>query len=55
MFYVVGTPLVSYETVFLLLLHKFCRTHHDLADPYNVAVSKLMSDLMTSFELYEGF
>ena len=27
---------------------KFCGRHHDLVDPYNVDVSKLISDLMAS-------
>ena len=29
--------------------------HHDLVDPYNVAVSKLISDLMASVEAYKTF
>ena len=28
----------------------FYGRHHDLVDPYNVAVSKLISDLMASVE-----
>ena len=29
---------------------KFYGTHHNLVDPYNVAISKLISDLMASVE-----
>ena len=35
---------------FVSIVLKFCARHHDLVDPYNVAVSKPVFDLLASVE-----
>ena len=42
------TKLLRHEyqkTKLVATLKKFCGRHHDLVNPYNVAVSKIVSDV----------
>ena len=36
------------KTKLVATLKKFCRRHHDLVNPYNVAVSRIVSDVSAS-------
>ena len=44
----------NHKANLLSTVKKFCKRHHDLVDPYNMDVSKLVSDLMTSVEAVEA-
>ena len=52
---VLTTKLLSQgypKTKLVATLKKFCGRHHDLVNPYNVTVSRIVSDVFANDELY---
>ena len=43
-----GYPLKPPRQIYVATLKKFYRRHHDLVNPYNVAVSRIVSDVFAS-------
>ena len=43
------------KLVAILVLKKFCGRHHDLVNPYNVAVSRIVSDVFANDAPYVDF
>ena len=47
------TRLLSHrypKTKLVATLKKLCKSHHDLVNPYNVAVSRIVSDIFANNE-----
>ena len=47
---VLNTKLLSQGTKLVTTLKKFYWRHHDLVNPYNVAVSSIVSDVFANYE-----